>query len=365
MTFDLINATDLNIGQETTEASSGGSGGVKYPRTVKTGIYLVEANRYAAFGKVAKEDTFGDKDKKIQDRMRFGFEILQCVIPLDAGAADQVLVKEFGDDKEPYTVDINGGLDFNRSSHVKAGYPVIRDSLFGALPMALVEKLEDQDKVVTDVFKNLKQLMGQQFLLFIYEEQDKDGKGVRNHINISGEKAVKWTEALEAKGIKYKINEGLSIFPIDGEERYSGTKKLPNTAPAQALRTKSIVWDISAEDMTQAHLDAVAHEYVFVGEECSPTDHSSPEYCQLLKMQLVNGTLQGTAVGRKLESGELKIPDPRQLKAKESAETESVAKVDFEDTKEIAEPPFEPNKPVKAQSAEDAAVEDEAAEFDL
>lgn len=363
MTFDIIQATDLNIGQETTEVKTGG-GGAKYSRTVPTGIYLVEANRYMAFGKVAKQDMFGDKDKKVQDRIRFGFELIKCVVPLDPSAAEFPLVKEFGEEKEPYFVDINNGLDFNRSEHQKAGFPVIRDTLFGALPLSLVEQLETQNKTTLDVFKSLKQLMGQQFLLFVYEEKDKDGKAIRNHINFSAEKAAKATDALREAGIVYKVSEGITIFARDGEDRYSGTKKLPLTEPAQALRTKAVVWDVAADDMTQAHLDAAAHEFVVVGEECSPTASAAPEYCQLLKMQLVNGSLQGTAVGRKLESGELKIPDPRVTQTKEAVEKKEV---NFEDTAEVAEAPFETQapKPTIAQSTEDAAVEAEASEFDL
>lgn len=361
--IDLIANTDLEIGQETVAPKSGGN---KYPTTVPQGIYLVEANRYAAFGKTTKYNSYNEeKPKQVQDRIRFGFEILKCIVPIDPAAEEFNLVKEFGEVKEHYTVDINNALDFNRSEHAKSPFPGMRDAIIGALPISVVEKIEDADKTVGEVYRSLKQVVGQQFLIYVYEEKAKDEKGYsRNYINISAEKAALFTKANLANGIKFQVKEGMQIFPIDDGARWSGSKKLPITAPQKALRTTAFVWDVSAEDMTQAHFDAIAHEKLVVGEECSPTNNGIPEYCQLIKMQHINGTLQGTAVGRKLESGELKIPDPRFTETQDKA---TAKRVDFEDTAEVAEAPFETQEPqAKVKAAEvDAEVDAEAAEFDL
>lgn len=360
---DLIGMTNLEIGQESTEIVSGG--GAKYSRTLKSGYYKAEINGYAAFGKVTKTNNFdAGKDKSVQDRIRLGFEIMECVLPVDPEAKDQPLIKEFGDDKEPYMIKVNNDLDFARSEGDNAQYPKIRDAVLSALPISVLAELEEKDLSAAEVYKSLKQVVGQQFIIYVHEEiaTNKDGYN-RNYIFFNKTKAEQFTKDNLAKGIKKKVEIGMEIHPIDGGNRVMGTKQLPVLEPTKALRTKMFVWDVTAEDMTQAHLDSVAHEYLYVGEECSPTDKSAPEYCQLLKMQLANGTLQGTAVGNKLEAGELKIPDPRAVKQEEEKDA---VKVDFEDTAEIEDVKKEvAPAPFKTDEVVDGATEAEASEYDL
>lgn len=340
----LLTGTDLTTeGRESADLSTG------FPQYVPSGYYLVSLNRFATLGPVPKmqKNQQGVMEVKSSEQIKVGFEILKCVKAINPMAETFKLVKSYKNEKTgetdlvPYTVDIGGMFNMTLSQSSKSNMAKVLPVMRSALPFYVKDEVKASGKTLEDVYPTLKSMFGQQFIIYIQEIDNGKPKGkghrIDNVIMPSTTQAPALTAYNNRKGADGKL---ISVEPktvVAGLEMYSHDEGLRDpgfTAQEKGtpLHTRCILFDIDAKDMSQAHLDTVAHEKVFIGKDCIPGKESTIEFCDLLDVNMRLGKYSDFAVSNLIKSKVLTIPAPKPRKNKDG---ETAPDANFDDAKAL------------------------------
>lgn len=319
--FDQLTAgVALEGGRELVEVAGGG--GAKYASAVPTGFYLVSLNRYGALGPITAMQSQGKGTKpeeKTTETIKIGFEILKNVVSLDPEGAEFNMVREYTKDgvtdKVPYTVDINGMFNLNRSNNDKAKFPKIVDRLRRALPYDVQDKVRASGKTLSEAYPTLKSMFGQQFVVYI--QKAKRGDREFNEVLFTAKSAAAMTEYNKDLGFSKDVQELIEIYPYDDKERSIG---FAGCEAGTALNSKAILFDIDAKDTAQVHLDSVAHEFFYIGKDAIKGKGAVVEFCEILEVNMKLGKYTGTVFSDKIKAGSLFIPQPTPRTEKKAEE---------------------------------------------
>lgn len=315
--FDQLVAADLNDeGREGVEVKGGGS---KFPYAVPSGYYLASFNRYAACGPITTMQSQGKgvaPEAKTIETLKMGFELLECVVPVDPAAKDFSLVKTYTkDDKEekvPYVVDLNGIFNITRSNNDKAKFPKIVDRMRRALPYDLQDKVKASGKTLSDAYPTLKSMFGQQMV--VYVQKAKRGEREFNEVLFTGKAVAAMTEYNKDQGFPKDVQEVIEVYPYDDKERSIGFAGVEKGTP---LNTKAVLFDIDAKDTKQVHLDSIAHELFYIGKDAIQGKGALVEFCEILETNMKLGKYINTEFSNKVKSKEIAIPEPKPRTTKE------------------------------------------------
>lgn len=320
---DLLQGVNLlEGGREDVEVAGGGG----YSRSVPSGYYAVKFNRLALYGNVPRVKKYKNvSNVKDDERVKIGFEILKCVKAVDPKAEDFDLTKDFGEGKEPYTVDIGGMFDVTRSTNAKAGYPKIVKAMLNNIPFATAIKAK-KGKGIKETFPTLKSLFGQEYILYIHETApDKEGRS-DNVIFFTDGSATEATELNEKRGLdKEPIQAGIELHRIDKGADLEMVE--PCMEKLESLDTKAVLWDVDDPNMKQVHLNSVANEIMWLGTDASPVSGKSwCQYCQVLGSLMSNAKFKSTKVYEMFLSQELKVPEAKEFGKKDDEAEEKKEK---------------------------------------
>lgn len=328
--FDQLVALDLNDeGREGVEVKGGGA---KFPTAVPSGYYLATFNRYGACGPINTMQAGGKGQKpeaRTVETIKLGFELIECVAPVDPAAKDFELIKTYKKDdveeKVPYIVDLNGIFNITRSNNDKAKFPKIVDRMRRALPYDLQDKVKAEGKTLSDAFPTVKSMFGQQMV--IYVQRAKRGEREFNEVLFTGKAVAAMTEYNKEQGFPKDVQEVIEVYPHDDKERSIG---FAGCEAGKPLNTKAVLFDIDAKDMQQVHLDSIAHEYFYIGKDAIQGKAATVEFCEILDANMKLGKYADTVFGEKVKKGELVIPEPKPKTTKE--DTTKEVDDNFEDT---------------------------------
>lgn len=329
---DLLQGVSLLEGGREDVAVAGGG----YSRSVPTGYYAVKLNRLAFFGNIPRVKKFkGIANVKDDERVKIGFEILKCVKAIDPKAADFELTKDFGEGKEPYTIDVGGMFDVTRSTNAKAGYPKLIKALVNNLPLSVAKKAK-KDGGIKKIFPTLKSLWGQEYILYIHETlPDKEGRS-DNIISFTDGAAAEATELNEKREFnKEAISAGIELYRIDKGDELEDIE--PCMEKLTSLDSKAILWDVDDPNMKQVHLESVANEYLWLGDDACPiAGKTGGQYCQILGSLMSNAKFKATKAYEMFLSQELKVPEVKEFGKKDdddkTKEKETKAKKQVKET---------------------------------
>lgn len=350
---DLLQGVDLlEGGREDVEVAGGGG----YSRAVPTGYYAVKFNRLAFFGNIPRVKKYKNvASVKDDERVKIGFEIIKCVKAVDPKAEDFELTKDFGEGKEPYTVDVNGWFDLTRSTNGKAGYPKVVRELLNKIPFATAVKAK-KGKGIKETFPTLKSLFGQEYILYIHETlPDKEGR-TDNVIFFNDTTAAEATALNEKREFdKEEIQPGIELHRIDKGADLEMVE--PYMEKLESLDSKAILWDVDDPNMKQVHLNSVANEVMYLGADACPVAKKTwCQYCQLLGTLMANAKFKSTKVYEMFLSQELKVPEAKEFGKKDDEAEEKTEKKAKKQVKEATK---------SIDEVADAIVEGEVTEADV